>query len=163
LGENAAASDFAGVDFEAWRVEVRALAAAEAIRRDGAPLRTALAALVGEAANGLAGEAQLAPHIEADSAARALLQRVVDDWLGRGGGAAGGGGGPPAPAAARGAPAAATRALRCAGRWRWNPPERGSKPPPRRSERAACSSRPPSRFRCTRRSWSASACPTTTQ
>ena len=85
LGEDASPADFAGVDFEAWRVELRALAAAEAIRRDGAPLRTALVALIAgtDAAVDLGAEAQLAPQIEAEPAARALLQRLVDDWLAR--------------------------------------------------------------------------------
>lgn len=85
LGEDATPSDFAGVDFEAWRIELRALAAAEAIRRDGAPLRTALVALIAEteAAGDLSGEAPLGPQIEAEPAARALLQRLVDDWLAR--------------------------------------------------------------------------------
>ena len=85
LGEDAAASDFAGVDFEAWRDR-----AARARRGRGAaprrpPLRTALVALVAEtdAARDLGGEAQLAPRIEAEPAARALLRRVVDDWLAR--------------------------------------------------------------------------------
>ncbi len=85
LGEDVSASHFAGVDFDAWRTELRALAAAEAIRRDAVPLRTALVALIAEtdATIDLGGEAPLAPHIEAEPAARTLLQRVVDDWLGR--------------------------------------------------------------------------------
>jgi hypothetical protein len=85
LSEDATPADFAGVDFEAWRVELRALAAAEALRRDRTPLRTALAALVAEAEPSvdLASESHLAPLIEAEPAARAFLQRVVDDWLAR--------------------------------------------------------------------------------
>ena len=48
LGEETSAADLAGVDFEAWCVELRALAAAEALRRDATPLRTALRALIAE-------------------------------------------------------------------------------------------------------------------
>jgi tetratricopeptide (TPR) repeat protein len=86
LGEQATLADFAGIDFEAWRIELRALAAAEALRRDAAaPLRTALVALIAdcESARELADEAALGPQIEAEPAARALLQRLVEDWLGR--------------------------------------------------------------------------------
>jgi hypothetical protein len=85
LGETATPNDFAGVDFEAWRIELRALAAADAIRRDGTPLRTALLALLAEtdAPRDLGGEAPLGPQIEAEPAARALLRRLVDDWVAR--------------------------------------------------------------------------------
>jgi hypothetical protein len=85
LPEDARPADFAGVDFAAWRTELRALAAAEALRRDGTPLRIALAALVADAEPSvdLANESHLAPLIEAEPAARAFLQRVVDDWLER--------------------------------------------------------------------------------
>jgi hypothetical protein len=85
FSEDAAPNDFANVDFEAWRIELRALAAAEALRRDRTSLRTALAALVAEAEPSLdlAAESHLAPMIEAEPAARAFLQRVVDDWLAR--------------------------------------------------------------------------------
>jgi len=85
LGEETAASDFAGVDFEGWCVELRALAAAEALRRDATPLRTALTALIAEsdAAPDAGNDVPLAPHIEAEPAARALMARIVDDWLAR--------------------------------------------------------------------------------
>jgi hypothetical protein len=83
LGEQASAGVFAGVDFDAWCVELRALAAAEAIRRDSTPLRTALAALIAESesAPDSGSDVPLGPHIEAEPAARALLRRIVDDWL----------------------------------------------------------------------------------
>src|SRR5439155_3466270 len=48
LGEQASPGDFARVDFDTFGVELRALAAAEAIRRDSTPLRIALAALIAE-------------------------------------------------------------------------------------------------------------------
>jgi hypothetical protein len=85
LGETAAPGDYADVDFEVWAVELRALAAAEVVRRDDAPLRTALVALIAEtdAESDLGGDAPLGPHIEADPTARALLRRVIDDWLAR--------------------------------------------------------------------------------
>jgi len=85
LGEQSSAGDLAAVDFDAWCVELRALAAAEAIRRDATPLRTALAALIAESesAPDAGSDAPLAPHIEAEPAARALLRRIVDDWLDR--------------------------------------------------------------------------------
>jgi tetratricopeptide (TPR) repeat protein len=84
LGEEATPRDFAGVDFEAWWIELRALAAAEVIRRDSTPLRVALVALIAdsEGAAELAGEQPIAPHIEGEPAARALMRRIVDDWLG---------------------------------------------------------------------------------
>jgi tetratricopeptide (TPR) repeat protein len=85
LGEDASTSDLAGVDFDVWCVELRALAAAEVIRRDSTPLRTALTALIAESesAPDPGNDVPLAPHIEAEPAARALLRRIVDDWLAR--------------------------------------------------------------------------------
>jgi hypothetical protein len=85
LGEDVTPGMFADVDWEAWGIEMRALAAAEALRRDGVSLRTALVALAGETerARDLRTEAHLAPHVEADPIARAFLVRVVGDWLGR--------------------------------------------------------------------------------
>ena len=85
LGEQTSADDLAGVDFEAWCVELRALAAAEALRRDATPLRTALTALIAEsdAAPDAGSDVPLAPHIEAEPAAHALLRRIVGDWLAR--------------------------------------------------------------------------------
>jgi tetratricopeptide (TPR) repeat protein len=85
LGDDATPDDFAAIDWDAWQVEMRALAAAEALRRDDASLRTALIALTGETDENadLRGEAHLAPHVEADPIARAFLARIVGDWLGR--------------------------------------------------------------------------------
>jgi tetratricopeptide (TPR) repeat protein len=85
LGEDVSSIDLAGVDFDAWCVELRALAAAEAIRRDQTPLRTAFTALIAEseAAPDAGDDVPLGPHIEADPVARALMHRIVDDWLGR--------------------------------------------------------------------------------
>ncbi len=85
LGDEARAEDFADLDWEAWGIEMRALAAAETMRRNGASLRTALVALASEteSATGLRDETVLAPHVEADPSARAFLVRVVRDWLGR--------------------------------------------------------------------------------
>ncbi len=85
LGDDANPRDFAGVDYDAWRTELRALAAAEAIRRDATPLRTAIVALIAESdsASELSGDAPIAPHVEADPVACALLRRLVEDWLGR--------------------------------------------------------------------------------
>ena len=85
LGEQATLADFTGIDFEAWRIELRALAAAETLRRGVGTLRAALVALIadGESASDLADDAALGPQIEAEPAARALLQRLVADWLER--------------------------------------------------------------------------------
>jgi hypothetical protein len=68
LGEDVSSIDLAGVDFDAWCVELRALAAAEAIRRDQTPLRTAFTALIAEseAAPDAGDDVPLGPHIEAD-------------------------------------------------------------------------------------------------
>jgi len=78
-----APEDLCEIDFCAWQTEMRALAAAETLRRTGAPLRTALLALIAgvDDASELAGESYLAPRVEADPAARAFLRRVVDHWL----------------------------------------------------------------------------------
>ncbi|MEM7408627.1 MAG: tetratricopeptide repeat protein [Myxococcota bacterium] len=85
LGENASPQDFAGVDFAEWHIELRALAAAEALRRETTTLRTAIVALAAEEYDtaDLEGETHLAPRVEDDAVARAFVRRVVDDWLGR--------------------------------------------------------------------------------
>ena len=85
LGENASPHDFGGVDFDSWHTELRALAAAETLRREGTPLRTAIVALAAEEHDSadLEGETHLAPRVEDDAVARAFVRRVVDDWLGR--------------------------------------------------------------------------------
>jgi hypothetical protein len=85
LGEGARSEDFGGIDWAAWQTEMRAMAAAEILRRDDADLRTALVALAADAADGvdLREESHLAPRVEADPTARRFLSRVVGDWLGR--------------------------------------------------------------------------------
>lgn len=75
------------IDFERWRVEVRALAAAEVLRTGRAPLRTALVALVRESADApdadLRDGADLTTRVAADPVARALLRRLLRGWLER--------------------------------------------------------------------------------
>ncbi len=77
----ASAEAVASIDFAAWRVELRALAAAEVLRRTGEPLRTALLALLGdEPPRRPAPEADLGPLVERSPEARALLRRIVLGW-----------------------------------------------------------------------------------
>jgi hypothetical protein len=85
LGEDAEPGHYADVDFDVWRTELRALAAAEVLRRDGAPLRTALLALLAapDGFSDLGEEVAIGPQIEAEPAARALLGRLVGDWVAR--------------------------------------------------------------------------------
>jgi hypothetical protein len=74
----APAEALASIDFGSWRAELRALAAAEALRRSGETFRTALLALLSDEP-GLrpAPEADLAPLVERAPEARALVRRVV--------------------------------------------------------------------------------------
>ena len=70
--------------FEAWRHEVRALAAATAVAETGCDLRTALVALVrgdGPADDAPRDGASLIPLLGEAPIARALLRRIVGDWL----------------------------------------------------------------------------------
>ncbi|HET6304177.1 MAG TPA: hypothetical protein VFG80_05290 [Myxococcota bacterium] len=72
------AGALASIDFAAWRAELRALAAAEALRRTGETLRTALLALLGdEPGRRPAPEADLGPLVERCPEARALVRRIV--------------------------------------------------------------------------------------
>jgi hypothetical protein len=75
------------VDFEQWRTEVRALAAATAIGEAGLDLRTALIALLREedAAldSRLRDSADLAPLVATSPIARSLLRRIVTEWVDR--------------------------------------------------------------------------------
>jgi hypothetical protein len=76
-----------GVDCEAWRVQLRALAAGQAIVDSGCSLRNALVSLAREEGDGLDTElrdqADLAPRVAASPVARTLLCRLVSDWLER--------------------------------------------------------------------------------
>jgi hypothetical protein len=66
------------IDFAAWRAELRALAAAEALRRTGETLRTALLALLAdEPGRCPAPEADLSPLVERCPEAQALVRRIV--------------------------------------------------------------------------------------
>jgi hypothetical protein len=75
------------VDFDAFRVELRALAAGLAIADTGCGLRTALACLARDEDDTLDAElreaANLAPRVAAAPAARALLRRLIGAWLER--------------------------------------------------------------------------------
>jgi hypothetical protein len=66
------------IDFAAWRAELRGLAAAEALRRTGETLRTALLALLDdEPGRRPAPEADLGLLVERRPEARALVRRIV--------------------------------------------------------------------------------------
>jgi hypothetical protein len=68
----------ASIDFAAWRTELRALAAVEALRRSGETLRTALLALLGDAPDRRpTPEADLSPLVERCPEARAFVRRIV--------------------------------------------------------------------------------------
>ena len=73
------------IDFEAWRTDLRALAAATALRETGCDLRTALAALLRDSADAaeadLRESADLSAVVTACPPALGLLRRVVRDWL----------------------------------------------------------------------------------
>ncbi|MFQ5417139.1 MAG: tetratricopeptide repeat protein, partial [Myxococcota bacterium] len=72
-------------DIAAWRIDVRALAAAVAVDETGADLRTALMVLIAEAGehdeSDLATNADLTPFVAAHPLPRALLRRAVHTWL----------------------------------------------------------------------------------
>ena len=76
-----------GIDFDAWRVQLRALAAGRAIADTGCSLRNALVSLAREDGDELDEElrdqANLAPRVAASPVARTLLCRLVGDWLER--------------------------------------------------------------------------------
>jgi hypothetical protein len=74
-----------GVDFERWRVELRALAAARAIEACDCSLRTALLSLARDQNEALDPEvregANIAPRVAESPVAMALLRRIVGGWL----------------------------------------------------------------------------------
>jgi len=80
-------ADVAAFDYGAWRRDVQALAALDAVGSSRCDLRTALVALVEADSSHRIGDAPApAPAdwqalVEADPRARALLRRVVRDWL----------------------------------------------------------------------------------
>jgi len=86
IGETPVA-DLCGVDFEQWRTEVRALAAATVIAEEGIDLRTALVALLRHEDASLDAQlregADLAPLVDASPIARALVRRIVTEWTDR--------------------------------------------------------------------------------
>jgi len=73
------------VDFEAWRAEVRALAAATAVDETGLDLRTALIALARDASQNrrdeISDRADLTGWIPERPAANALLRQAIRSWL----------------------------------------------------------------------------------
>ena len=81
------AKELCEVDFELWRTEVRALAAAIAVGEEGHDLRTALVALLREHDAALDARlresADLAPLVAASPIACALLRRIVREWVDR--------------------------------------------------------------------------------
>jgi hypothetical protein len=86
LLEGIPADAIAGVDFAAWRSELRALAAAVALDEIGGDLRTAIVALTAEAserAARLPESADLSPLVAASPEARSLLRRAIRAWLAR--------------------------------------------------------------------------------
>jgi hypothetical protein len=72
-------------DFEQWRTEVRALAAACALHEGDHELRTALVALLRERDGSLdaelPGDADLTPRVAACPIALALMRRIVREWI----------------------------------------------------------------------------------
>jgi len=86
LLEGVDAQALAGVDFAAWRSELRALAAAVALDETGADLRTALVALAAETSEGVAElpeGADLSPLVAASPEARSLVRRAIRAWIAR--------------------------------------------------------------------------------
>ncbi|MFB3118206.1 MAG: hypothetical protein ACE1ZP_05515, partial [Myxococcota bacterium] len=73
------------IDFEDWRGEVRALAAAMAVDETGIDLRTALIALARDASEHRAEEisecADLTAWVAERPAANALLRQAIRSWL----------------------------------------------------------------------------------
>ncbi|MDJ0851248.1 MAG: hypothetical protein QNK04_22985 [Myxococcota bacterium] len=74
-----------GVDFRAWRRDLRVLAAARAVDETGCDLRTALVALLCEgsdrSAEEIADTADLTPLVADCAEASSLVRRVVRAWL----------------------------------------------------------------------------------
>jgi tetratricopeptide (TPR) repeat protein len=75
------------IDFEQWRVELRALAAARAMQVCGCSLRTALVSLARDQTETLDSDvragANIAPRVAESPVATALLRRIVGEWLAR--------------------------------------------------------------------------------
>jgi len=78
-------AEIAALDVAAWRREIRALAAVDALNETGCDLRTALTVLIDEESDHSMIEApetlDLAPFVAADSLARSFLRRIVLAWL----------------------------------------------------------------------------------
>jgi tetratricopeptide (TPR) repeat protein len=73
-----------GVDFRAWRAELRTLAAVAALETTGGDLRTALRALLGEgtaAGREIPPEADLCAAVADSPATREFLRRVLRGWM----------------------------------------------------------------------------------
>ncbi len=83
--KDASIRDIDRIDFDAWRAEVRALAAASAVDEVGIDLRTALVALSRDTSNHRAEKisegADLTAWVTERPAARALLQQAIRSWL----------------------------------------------------------------------------------
>lgn len=73
------------IDFEKWRGEIRALAAAMAVDETGIELRTALIALARDATEHrdekITENADLTAWLAARPAANALLRQAIRSWL----------------------------------------------------------------------------------
>ena len=73
------------IDFAAWRAELRAVAAAQALDATGGDLRAALVALIRDAEepadDAFREHADLTPLVTGSPEARALLTRVVRAWM----------------------------------------------------------------------------------
>ncbi|MGH0028332.1 MAG: tetratricopeptide repeat protein [Myxococcota bacterium] len=82
-----AAETLCAIDFEHWRTELRALAAARALAECDADLRTALLCLARDEAGSLdreiRDEANVAACVARSEVAKALLRRVLGAWLER--------------------------------------------------------------------------------
>jgi hypothetical protein len=83
--EDDSVDEIRGLDFAAWRGEVRALAAWKVFLESGGDLRTALVALIRESPDApdaaLREGADLTALIRGNRTARAFLRRVVRDWI----------------------------------------------------------------------------------
>ncbi len=76
----------ASVDFDAWRSELRGLAASVALDETAGDLRTAFVALVdetGQRAREIAPTSDLSPLVAVSPEARGLLRRAIRAWLAR--------------------------------------------------------------------------------
>jgi tetratricopeptide (TPR) repeat protein len=84
LLDGVALESLASVDFDAWRSELRGLAAAVALDETGGDLRTAFVALAAESDQRgapLAPTADLSPLVAGSAEARGLLRRALRTWL----------------------------------------------------------------------------------